>query len=120
MLFGTAVRSEQLDDRTVIQSQVAVGLGILNINFEAHEVAWHRVKKYGQDIQLQHLLLPSNESILFRIQLCFIRSTEDGMDWLGIVSIASFLTNLIDFFEEVIKKIDNGTAMVVVYIDFSK
>ena len=38
----------------------------------------------------------------------------------GFVSGKSCLTNLIEFFEGVTKKVDEGSAVDVVYMDFSK
>ena len=38
----------------------------------------------------------------------------------GFVSGKSCLTNLIEFFEGVTKKVDEGSAVDVAYIDFSK
>eukprot|EP00061_Rhincodon_typus_P003342 g19860.t1 len=38
----------------------------------------------------------------------------------GFVQERSYLTNLIEFFEEVMKMIDEGKAVDVVYVDFSK
>ena len=38
----------------------------------------------------------------------------------GFVSGKSCLTNLIEFFERVTKKVDEGSAVDVVYMDFSK